>query len=545
MNENEEFEFRHRLEVESASKAPALPAAAPLSRTDKFIKGLRDPIDGGAQLLANILPDGMVKAGNKVNNWLADNTGMVGRLPEGGVDQQVRDGEKAYQASRAAGGESGIDGYRLAGNVLNPTNLAMASKAPQAATLAARVLGGVEIGAASGALSPVAEGNFGSEKLKQMAIGAGAGAAMPVVTNALGRMISPNSTRNPNLQLLQSEGVTPTVGQTLGGRWNALEEKLQSIPILGDAISNARGRSLQDFNNAAINRASGKIGAKVEGTGQKAVAEAGDKLSAAYDNLLPRMNWTPDAQFAGEFGNLRQMAASGLAPKEAARFDSLLSEHMSKLSPNGSMTGETFKTVESALSKDVAKFSGSTDAYQKELGDALAETLRIFKQTLSRSNPTLAGELGDINAGWANLVRIEGAAKAGKNAEGLFTPAQLNMAVQGADQSVRKRAVSRGNALMQDLGNAGQAVIGNKVPNSFTTDRALLAGGTLGSYFVNPAIPAGLMGGAAAYSRPGQNMLNALVGSRPQAAQPIANALNKYSPALIPLASQVGLGFSK
>lgn len=50
---------------------------------------------------------------------------------------------------------------------------------------------------------------------------------------------------------------------------------------------------------------------------------------------------------------------------------------------------------------------------------------------------------------------FEGAAKIGKNADGLLTPGQLNTAVQTADKSARKRAVARGEALMQDLGSSG------------------------------------------------------------------------------------------
>ena len=54
-----------------------------------------------------------MSAGNRLNNWLADKTGLVARLPEGGVDQQVREAEAAYQQRRAAAGESGIDWMRL------------------------------------------------------------------------------------------------------------------------------------------------------------------------------------------------------------------------------------------------------------------------------------------------------------------------------------------------------------------------------------------------------------------------------------------------
>ena len=109
---------------------------APLSRMDKYKRGLRDPIDGGAQFLTNMLPDGLVKGVNNANNWLADKTGLVGRLPEGGIDQQVRESQAKYEGQRAAQGETGFDGYRMLGNVFNPVNLAAASRVPAVASLA-------------------------------------------------------------------------------------------------------------------------------------------------------------------------------------------------------------------------------------------------------------------------------------------------------------------------------------------------------------------------------------------------------------------------
>ena len=149
------------------------------------------------------------------------------------------------------------------------------------------------------------------------------------------------------------------------------------------------------------------------------------------------------------------------------------------------------------------------------------------------TNPRLAAKLkAAADAGWANLVRVEGAAKAAKNTNGVFTPGQLNTAIQQADRSVRGRAVARGQALMQDLSNAGQNVIGNKVPNSFTTDRALLAGGGLGAGFLNPAIPLGLAGGGLLYTQPAQRFLSGLLSSRPQSAQAVADTLRQASPSL-------------
>lgn len=268
--------------------------AEPMSRVDKVLTGMADPIHGGAQLLTKALPTSVVDAGNSLNNWIADKTGLVPRLQERnvsslvtggptGVDKLVRDREAQYQAQRQPSGETGFDGYRTIGNVLSPANVAIASRLPVASTLLGRVGTGMAGGGLTSALNPVTEGDFASEKAKQVGIGAAFGGAVPLATNALSRAISPKASVNPDVQLLRSEGVQPTLGQTLGGRWNVAEEKLTSIPILGDAISNARGRSLEQFNNAAINRATKPIGQKVDGAGQEAVKDAGDAISKVYE----------------------------------------------------------------------------------------------------------------------------------------------------------------------------------------------------------------------------------------------------------------------
>ena len=517
--------------------------AAPVTKADKFIRGALDPINGGAQLLTHILPDSVVNAGNSLNNWLADKTGIVARVPQGGVDQMVSEGEKAYQAQRAAAGESGFDGWRMGGNVLSPANVALASRIPMGATLASRIAAGAVGGAASALPNPVTDGNYWDEKGKQVGLGAAFGGAVPVVSGAVSRFVSPNASINPDLALLRSEGVKPTIGQTLGGRWNALEEKAQSIPIMGDAIANARRSTIDQFDQAAINRASGKVGVNINESGQNGVRRAGDALSQAYDDALSQIKVVKfDQQFAQDLNQLRSMAQS-LTPDMRNKFNQKLNDVIGgRMSGNGSMLGETYKKVDSEIGGLAAKFGKSSVASESELGDAFAQLQNLLKQQAMRTNPQAADALKAADAGWANLVRVEGAAKAGKNADGMFTPAQLNSAIQQADGSVRGRAVARGTALMQDLATAGQNVIGNKVPNSFTTDRALIAGGGLGAGLVNPAIPAGLLGGAALYAPQVQSLLRGLIGSRPQSAQTVSDALRQASPFLVPGGAQMGLG---
>jgi hypothetical protein len=205
---------------------------------------------------------------------------------------------------------------------------------------------------------------------------------------------------------------------------------------------------------------------------------------------------------------------------------------LGRVSKQGSMLGDTYKAVDSELGGIASKWQSSPSASEAEYGDAISQLQNLLNQNMRRSNPQVADHLDAIDTGWANLVRIEAAAKAGKNAEGVFTPAQLNAAVQSADDSTRGRAVARGTALMQDLSNAGQSVLGGTVPDSGTATRMMSGVGALASGFLHPGIPLSLAGGAAAYSRPMQNILNGIISNRPSMAAPVSNVLRKYSAAI-------------
>lgn len=512
--------------------------AAPVSRTEKVLRGMKDPLDGAAQLFEQVMPDGFNSANRTVNNWIADKTGMLARLPESGVDGLIKQQEADYQSRRAASGESGFDGYRTIGNVASPINLAVASKIPVAATLAGRVGSGVLGGGASATLNPITEGDFWSGKGKQVATGAAFGGVMPLVTGGIARVISPNASKDTGLALLKSEGVKPTIGQTLGGWANTVEEKAQSLPIVGDAITAARNRARDQFNTAAINRATSPIGVKSTGSGASAVAEAGDAIGAVYDKAKSQMGgFKIDSQANAELSQLQSLAARGLEGKERKAVQSYFKDYLTK----PSLTAQSFKELDSKLNADIARFNGG-DAYQKKVGEALMEVQRIVTDNAKRANPAAAELFKKADTAWANLVRVEGASVAAKGTGGVFTPGQLLTAVRGADKSVRDRATARGTALMQDLANAGQSALGNKVPNSGTADRLMLGAAGIGAGFANPAIPLGLLAGASAYTPWAQSLLRGAVSNRYDFAEPTAQAFRKAAPMLIPGGAQVGLG---
>ena len=500
----------------------------------RVLRGAVDPIDSGAQMLYNALPKGLVDAVDSANNWLADKTGLVAKIPPGGMNQFVSDKEKEYQDARKATGQSGMDFARMGGNML--ATLPVGWAAPAKAGLGARALYGAVTGAAGGALQPVADASdedFWSKKRGQVATGAAVGGVMAPVAGAVARVIQPKASINPQLKMLRDAGVNPTIGQALGGAANAVEEKMTSIPIMGDMISRARRNAVTQFNNAAINRAVEPIGGKVEGAGSQAVRDAGDMLSNYYDDVLGKIRGVQlDNQFSQDLGQLQQLS-SGLVPDMQRRFQKTLGDVvMHRVSPTGGMTSQTYKTVDSELGNIASRYSKSSVASEQEFGDAVSQLQNLLNQNMRRSNPDVAQGLANADRGWANLVRVEGAAKAADKSEGLFTPGQLSQAVRAADQSVRKRAVARGDSLMQDLSTAGQNIIGNKVPNSFTTDRALIAGGGLGAYLINPFIPAALAGGGALYTSPVQRFAVSALADRPEFSGLLADGVRRTAPML-------------
>lgn len=406
--------------------------------------------------------------------------------------------------------------------------------------------GSALISAAAGGMEPVLDGESSAINMGIGGIGGVAGYGFGQGVSKLAGSIAEKAAANPRvaqLELLKREGVTPTIGQTKGGRWNSLEEKLTSVPILGDAISMGRNRALNEFNNAAINRATAPIGARVEGAGFQGVRNAGDALSDAFNDGIRRAGTVQlDDVFANSANKLRD-AAQILPADYSKRFNKLLGDAGEyTVDKTGKIAAGDLQAVDSMLSKEISRAGKDSSMFSQDYAELLTSFQGSLRDALERGSPADASRLiKSAREGWANLVRVEGAAKAGKNASGVFTPAQLNQAIQSADSSVRGRAVGRGTALMQDLGDAGQSILGNKVPNSFTTDRLLYGTGALGTYMINPAIPAGLLGGSTLYLKPVTKGLNALLGPSANGSATLNLMANPLMQRLYPAAGATGL----
>lgn len=400
-------------------------------------------------------------------------------------------------------------------------------------------------GAATGAATPVEGGNdFWGDKANQIGLGALAGGVASPLLRGLSSAISPQV--SPDIQALMSRGVTPTPGQILGGGFARTEEKLSSVPFLGDMIKNAQQRGVQQFNVAAYNEALAPIGEKFAGkVGQEGIEQVANKIGAAYNDVLPKMQFKIDPQFHADVMNLSSMA-QGLPETQQKTFLNLLKTQIfNKVGPQGNMDGQALKGVQSELARVSKGYLGDPSFDNRQLGAAVSALRDAVDGNLVRMNPPeLAQQLSKANQAWANFARIRaaGASQGAMNNEGVFTAGQLQNAVRSADKSVGKGATATGNALMQDLSGAGQRVLGSKYPDSGTAGRglmSLLAPGSIAAGMATAPTSTlltlgGIGAGSLPYTQLGQRAAAKLLTSRPQFAQPIGNAVSKLSPVVVP-----------
>lgn len=322
------------------------------------------------------------------------------------------------------------------------------------------------------------------------------------------------------VRLLQNSGVRLTSGQRAGGLLKAIEDKSTSIPIVGDAINAARSRGINDFNVSVGNEVLASLGTKVPknvSVGRDLVNHVYDTIGQSYDNVLPQMTGVIDNDFTTGLSSALSKA-SLLPASKAKQVSNILDDIINKRAVNGIVDGQQNKEIMRRLTKNANTYGKSLDPDQQLMGEIFSDVKSEYSAMLGRNNaPDLAQKLKDTDLAFAKYVRLEKAAGAVGNEKGVFTPAQLQSAVKSSDNSVRRGAFAKGDALLQDLSEAGKMVLPSKVPDSGTAGRALWALGALGTggaaAMAAPAIIPGLALGALAagsYTRPGQYALSAL-----------------------------------
>lgn len=491
-------------EYKRMQAATPMPAERPdaLERGARGVaQGLRDPLDASKQIFSRIgAAVGLPGGDEAVKFWDAD----------------IKARNDAYRRD-VRGGQDDFDFGRFGGNLIATAPLAAAM--PAGGTLGQAALGGAVTSGIIGGLQPVTQGDFVAEKAKQVGTGAVAGGLSGAATNMLGRFIQPNV--SDEVRMLQREGVTPTLGQVLGGGFKSAEEKASSLPILGSAIKAGQTRANEQFNTAAVNRALKPVNASLPKgtTGQEAIRFAETTLRDKYDEALSaigpvRLDQQLTADLRGVYGQL-----STLPKDKADQFARIVQKEIGDRAASGTLTPEAMKAAESNIGKQAKAYLRAEDFDVRQLGEALDSAQDALRAMVQRQAPPQAADaLKAANTGWANFKRVQRAASYVGAEDGVFNPSQLYSAVKATDRSKDHAAFARGGALMQDLASSGKKALANKIPNSGTADRVLGAA-ALGAPIVDPtgaslASLLGLGGASLLYTPAGQRAAASLLTGR-------------------------------
>jgi hypothetical protein len=407
----------------------------------------RDAFNAGTQLLANENPKATVfgtMAGSVLPFGLASKAASASRL--GGMfAPAMRYGQSAEQAAQ-----------------IGATRAALA--------------GDIGTGAAYGA------GENNENRLQ----GAGLGAVSAGVGNIAGRGLAKGlsaviSPTGGDLAPLYDLGVRPSIGQRFGGVIGNLEEKMQSLPFVGDAIHGTRQQARDQFQIGLFNDALGEIGHQLPKgmePGHAPHAFAQNAFNRAYDTAKSRMTAAADQGFGEDLGALQQ-AVGQLAEGSQKRFGQIWTDQVARRFADGRLSGDAYKQATSQIEKAVSRIRKNPQG-DGELADALEQAGAVLRASAVRnSSPEAVAALDAVDRGYAKLVRLEDASKRAGGEAATFTPDQYNSAVKSGDSSVRNRNYLAGDALNSDVAASGLH-LRDMVSNSGTVDRyapLALAGG--------------------------------------------------------------------
>lgn len=460
-----------------------------------------------------------------------------------GARPALRELEEAYQARRAASGDTGFDWARMAGGIIPAAVATAAFRAP--VTFSGAAAQGGALGAAQGALAPAIGEPDMPERRRGALYGAGFGMVGGGGSQILGRAIAPNV--DPNVRILSDAGVRLTPGQAFGGGARTAEERLSGVPFIGGPIQAAQQRGIESFNTAVANRVLAPLGAAVPDNipvGRALVEHVSDTVGNAYKEIASGV--TPfrlDRQFATDISNAAKEFLTSDTRKELAQV--LQRDVLSRIQNFGnSIDGDTYLAITETLGRNAREYSSSLVKKERELGRAFGALRESFDDLLTRTNPDLADQVSAARRAYRSLVPMQAAANAAEG--GVFTPAQFASAVRGADTSVRGAAFARGQANMQDLADAGVLAMGPAPGAAGAVDR--LAVGALGGAAATGGIPvdqiiAATLVGGGTYSRPvADALVKALTAQRPPAVQAMADTIARSgAPASVPLNTMYNL----
>lgn len=424
---------------------------------------------------------------NPVGGFAADAFNMGGfGLPEAMAGDQYAALRDEYPVATTLGQVAGaIGGTGMVGRAGKAGMDAITRGAPRLGQQLARTNPFARNLATDAAYSGIYGANTGQDPLASAAWGAG-GSAFGQGAGKLASAAVRGASVSPVVQKMREAGIPLTVGQTLGGIPKAIEDKLTSVPGLGDMLRNRRIEGLQGLNKAAFREAGAPIGFTPSDIGKEGLQELFDASGRAYSDATSGVNAPLDAKAMSDLAMARAMGQR-MPPNMQAGYEKVMQNYIDPVTDAGTMSGDLYQQTNRALKGHKGKPPG--DAFEQEWKDAISVNQDALRGAMERGGGqrTVDG-LNAADATYRSAKTLEDAIldrAAGGSQSGesfVATPNQL----QRAGRKSQKKYP--GPRPFETLADAAQDVLPSQIPDSGTAGR--VAAMTVGG---------GLLGGGAGY----------------------------------------------
>ena len=444
-------------------------------------------------------------------------TGIMGRDADQYLQQGKEDAalyEKHHPGGLARVGEVGADlamsALPVAGAAGKAAQLAKALRMGRAAPLIGDVAANAGYAALTAPEDRLTAGAFGAG-------GAAVGRAVPAVVGRVARPTAPG----PEAQKLIEAGVQPTFGQVMSESrgfvprtFARAEEAMTSIPLVGAPLRRARERAMEQFQQATREAALPPHAAypptreATEAAAQASSSVNGlsDSFGRAYNEIISGAEFRPGVNpfyniNAQSIENAVQLASQGL-PLSHTQIDkarSAVQTIFGAASEEANPIGAHF--IEKRLKEMAFKYKGSIDPEAREYGELLHTVANGWRDHWRGALPgNQAKALEAIDQQYAKFVPVRRAAATGNLTDPeAYSPKVLLRSIRAGDKTPNKTNFMLGDLPQQDLARAADKVLGNKVPDSGTTERLLVGAGVGGAGTIIAGLPGTLKSGAALY----------------------------------------------
>lgn len=516
---------------QSATPANASPAQQESPGILGQIKGVgvgaAQSIDNLATGITQLIGHGVNSAGNALGVTIPG-------FSDADVKKFENDARNRQQEYKDMAGEAQT--AKTVGNVAGDVLSGLAVPVGPAGTLLGRIGQGAAMGAGFGAAQPVLDnaGGYGENKLKQVMTGAAVGGAVPVAGQALnaagnalrgiiGGNVSPQA--GALAQRAADLGIDVSPVALSGSRpVQAVSSVLDKMPFSG--AGQRAAATAQQFNRAVANT----FGENATAITPDVMSSAQKRIGGVFDDVLSRNNVKGDNALLEDLSRIQQNASAVLPDSEAATVSKWINGALNKFQGND-MPGKAYQAFRTDVLLPAQK---SSDPFlSKAAGDVREALDSALQRSLSGSDATA---INTARIQYKNLKTIEDLAE--KAPTGDISPALLL-------NQVRKNTPSfayGGGGDLADLARIGQQFLKQKVPDSGTAERLMWLGAGAGGLAHLPATVASIGGGRmlneALNSNVYRNLLLSALNGR-NAAGAAANAaqpalMNRLAPYLIP-----------